>query len=214
LGLKAVFDLPYRMVEGLTGSIVQLLGLALPIPDHTGMSRRAKTLQVQIPRRARTEPIHLVVDSTGLKVYGEGEWKVRQHGAGKRRTWRKVHFAVDAKVKDVVAVEVTTEQWTDGEVFAGLLEQIDEPMARTTPVRCTRPPPTAGRTWWCRLGRMQYRGRPIIRAPRRWSPLPSRGWPAGNGPRVIITGVSRKMPCIASNNCSEIAWLAGNWKRK
>ena len=130
LGLKAVFDLPYRMVEGLADSMVQLLGLALPIPDHTVMSRRAKTLQVQIPRRARTEPIHLVVDSTGLKVYGEGEWKVRQHGAGQRRTWRKVHFAVDAKVKDVVAVEVTTEQWTDGEVFAGLLEQIDEPMAQ------------------------------------------------------------------------------------
>jgi hypothetical protein len=118
------------MVEGLAGSIVRFLGLALPIPDHTLMSRRAKTLRVQIPRRARTEPIHLVVDSTGLKVYGEGEWKVRQHGAGKRRTWRKVHLAVDAHVKDVVAVEVTTEQWTDGEVFAGLLEQIDDPIAQ------------------------------------------------------------------------------------
>jgi len=215
-----VFDLPYRMVEGLTGSIVQLLGLALPIPDHTGMSRRAKTLQVQIPRRARTEPIHLVVDSTGLKVYGEGEWKVRQHGAGKRRTWRKVHFAVDVKVKDVVAVEVTTEQWTDGEVFAGLLEQIDEPMAQIDADGAydTREVYQAaadcGADLVVPLGRMQYRGRPIIRAPRRWPPLPSRGWPAGNGPRVIITGVSRKMPCIASNNCSEIAWLAGNWKRK
>lgn len=130
LGLKAVFNLPYRMVAGLAGSIVRLLGLALPIPDHSLMSRRAKTLSVNIPRRARTEPLHLVVDATGLKVYGEGEWKVRLHGVGQRRTWRKVHFAVDANVKDVVAAEVTTEQWTDGQVFAGLLEQIDDPIAQ------------------------------------------------------------------------------------
>jgi hypothetical protein len=128
LTLKAVFDLPYRMVEGLAGSIVQLMGVALSIPDHTLMSRRAKTLSVMIPRRSRSGPIDVVVDSTGLKVYGEGEWKVRQHGAGKRRTWRKVHLAIDADVKDVLAVEVTTEQWTDSEVFAGLLEQMDDPI--------------------------------------------------------------------------------------
>jgi hypothetical protein len=128
LTLKAVFDLPYRMVEGLAGSIVQWMGVALSIPDHTLMSRRAKTLSVMIPRRSRSGPIDVVVDSTGLKVYGEGEWKVRQHGAGKRRTWRKVHLAIDADVKDVLAVEVTTEQWTDSEVFAGLLEQMDDPI--------------------------------------------------------------------------------------
>jgi hypothetical protein len=128
LMLKAVFDLPYRMVEGLAGSIIQLMGLTLSIPDHTLMSRRAKTLTVVIPRRSRSGPIDGVVDSTGLKVYGEGEWKVRQHGAGKRRTWRKVHWAVDADVKDVLAVEVTTEPWTDSEVLAGWLEQIDDPI--------------------------------------------------------------------------------------
>jgi len=130
LTLKAVFDLPYRMVEGLAGSIVRLLGVALSIPDHTLLSRRAKTLTVQMPRHPRTGPIHVVVDSTGLKVYGEGEWKVRQHGTGQRRTWRKVHVAVDADVKEVLAVEVTTEQWSDGEVFAGLLEQIDGAIAQ------------------------------------------------------------------------------------
>lgn len=67
----------------------------------------------------------MVADSTGLKVFGEGEWKVRQHGAGKRRTWLKVHLAVDADAKDVVGVEVTTAAWTDGEVFGGLIGQID-----------------------------------------------------------------------------------------
>lgn len=130
LTLKAVFDLPYRMVEGLAGSIVRLLGVALSIPDHTLLSRRAKTLTVQILGPQRTGPIHVVVDSTGLKVYGEGEWKVRQHGAGQRRPWRQVHLAVAAEVKEVLAVEVTTQQWTDGEVFAGLREQIDSAIAQ------------------------------------------------------------------------------------
>lgn len=130
LTLKAVFDLPYRMVEGLAGSIVRLMGLALSIPDHTLLSRRAKTLTVQIPRHQRAGPVHVVVDSTGLKVYGEGEWKVRRHGAGKRRTWRKVHLAVDADGKDALALEVTTEQWTDSEVFAGLLDPIEGTVAQ------------------------------------------------------------------------------------
>ena len=69
-------------------------------------------------------PVHVVVDSTGLKAYGEGEWKVRRHGAGRRRTWRKVHLAFDADVKNVIGVEVTTEEWADGEVFKGLLDQM------------------------------------------------------------------------------------------
>ena len=86
LTLKAVFDLPYRMVEGLAGSDRSVDGIGLPIPDHTLLSRRAQTLTVQIPRRQRAEPIHEVVGSTGLKIDGEGEWKVRQHGAGKRWT--------------------------------------------------------------------------------------------------------------------------------
>ena len=82
LTLKAVFDLPYRRVEGRAGSIVSLMGLTLPIPDHIRLSRRAQTLTVQIPRRQQAGPIHVGVDSTGLKIDGEGEWKVRRHGAG------------------------------------------------------------------------------------------------------------------------------------
>ena len=72
--LKAVFDLPYRMVEGLAGSLIQLMGLTLSIPDHTLMSRRAKTLTVVIPRRSRSGPIDVVVDSTGLKVGFRAQW--------------------------------------------------------------------------------------------------------------------------------------------
>jgi hypothetical protein len=125
LTMKAMFHLPYRAVEGLARSLVGLMGLDLPVPDHTQMLRRARRLRVEIPRRPRTGPVQRVVDATGLKMFGEGEWKVRQHGVGKRRIWRKVHLGFDADVKDVVAVEVTTVAWTDAEVFAGLLEQVE-----------------------------------------------------------------------------------------
>jgi hypothetical protein len=90
-------------------SLMRGLGRDFPGPDHTQRSRRTRHLQVTIPGRERQEPVHLVVDSTGLKSYGEG--KVCQHGAGKRRAWRKVHLAVDGPVKEVIGVEVTTADW-------------------------------------------------------------------------------------------------------
>jgi hypothetical protein len=126
LMLKAVYKLPYRALEGFSNSIMALMNLKLRIPDHTTMSRRAGKIKINIPRKERTEPIHLVVDSTGLKIYGEGEWKVRQHGAGKRRTWIRVHLGVDANEKDVRAVVVTREEIRDCEVFGELIDQIDE----------------------------------------------------------------------------------------
>ena len=125
LMLKVVFHLPYRALEGFGRSLMKLIGLDMPVPDHTHMSRRARTLEVQIPRHEKNEPLHVVVDSTGLKVFGEGEWKVRQHGEGKRRTWIKVHLAVDAHEKDVVGVEITTEKWGDNEVFKDLVDQVE-----------------------------------------------------------------------------------------
>jgi len=128
LMLKVVFHLPYRSLEGFARSLMLLLGLDTPIPDHSHMSRRAKTVEIQIPRREKGEALHVVVDSTGMKVFGEGEWKVRQHGVGKRRTWLKVHLAVDAQEKDAVGVEVTTVDWTDGEVFKDLIDQVTDPI--------------------------------------------------------------------------------------
>ncbi len=123
--LKAVFHLPCRAAEGLARSLAGLTGRDPPVPDHARMSRRARGLRAEIPRRPRTGPVHLVADSTGLKIFGEGEWKVRQHGVGKRRTWRKVHLGLDADVKDVVAVEVATVERTDAGDFAGLLGQAE-----------------------------------------------------------------------------------------
>src|SRR5215207_10016287 len=103
LMLKAVFRLALRQTEGLIGSIIRLLGLDLATPDHTTLSRRAATLNVPRPRSSsspdgdsRAEPVHLLVDSTGLKLCGPGEWLIERHGTKRRRTWRKMHLGVDA----------------------------------------------------------------------------------------------------------------------
>lgn len=127
LVLKQVFHLPYRALEGFGRSLMRWMGQDLPIPDHTHLSRRVRTLVVQIPRRDHTGPLHVAADATGLKVFGEGEWKVRQHGAGQRRTWLKVHLAVDADAREVIGVVVTTTAWTDGEVFGDLMDQVAGP---------------------------------------------------------------------------------------
>jgi hypothetical protein len=100
LMVKTVFHLAYRQTEGFAGSLSELLRVKLPIPDYTTLNRRAKTLKVQLPKSEKG-PIHLVLDSTGLKVYGEGEWKVRKHGYSKRRTWRKLHLAVDEATGEI-----------------------------------------------------------------------------------------------------------------
>jgi hypothetical protein len=102
LTLRAVFCLAYRQAEGLIGSIVQLLGLTLRVPDHTTLSRRSATLDMPRPSRpslgagGRAELLHLLADSTGLKLCGPGEWLVEKHGTRTRRSWRKLHLAINA----------------------------------------------------------------------------------------------------------------------
>src|SRR3954471_713466 len=115
LTLKAVFRLALRQTEGLIGSILHLLGLALSVPDHNTLSRRAETVEGPRPRSdSRTEagrdpePVHLLVDSTGLKLCGAGEWLVEKHGTRRRRAWRKMHLGVDADTGRIVASELTT----------------------------------------------------------------------------------------------------------
>jgi hypothetical protein len=80
---------------------------------------------VSLPRRAKDEPLHVVVDAAGVKVYGEGEWKVRCHGGSKPRTWRKLHVGVDAATGEIVAAAVTTNDFSDGQLLPELLDQID-----------------------------------------------------------------------------------------
>jgi hypothetical protein len=121
--VKAVYHLPYRQTEGFAESLNQMLGLALRIPDYTTLNRRAKTLKVKLPTREKGG-IHAVLDSTGLKVYGEGEWKVRQHGYSKRRTWRKLHLGVDEATGEIEAVVLTETSVDAAEVVEELLKQI------------------------------------------------------------------------------------------
>ncbi|MDO9713621.1 IS5 family transposase [Paracraurococcus lichenis] len=128
LTLRAVFRLPLRQTEGLIGSILQLLGLTLPVPDYTTLSRRAETLEVLRPK-AGSKPVHLLVDSTGLKLCGPGEWLVEKHGSKRRRGWRKLHIATDADTGRIVAVLLIDKDADDGSQVGALLEQVEEPIA-------------------------------------------------------------------------------------
>ena len=123
LTLRAVFRLALRQTEGLIGSILRLLGLELAVPDHTTLSRRAETLEVPRPRPGG-EPVHLLVDSTGLRLSGPGEWLVEKHGTKKRRSWRKLHLGVDAGTGRIEAVELTGHATDDGSRVGPLLDRV------------------------------------------------------------------------------------------
>ena len=127
LTLRAVYHLALRATEGFARSLLELMGLGLPVPDYSTLSRRAKALRITLPKRAEG-PLHLVLDSTGLKVYGEGEWKVRKHGYSKRRTWLKLHLAVDPQTHEIQAAVVSEPGVTDAEAAPALLEQVDNPL--------------------------------------------------------------------------------------
>ena len=125
LTLRAVFRLALRQTEGLIGSNIHLLGLTLAVPDHTTLSRRAETLEVPRPRPGSdSEPIHLLVDSTGLKLCGAGEWPIEKHGTKTRRSWRKLHIGMDAGTGQIVAAALTTKDVDDGSQAGPLLDQV------------------------------------------------------------------------------------------
>jgi Transposase DDE domain len=129
--LQSFFRLPLRALEGLCRSILTLLEVNLPVPDYSTLCRRRQTLEGQLlvaPCSRGEEPMHLVIDASGLKVFGEGEWKVRQHGVGKRRTWRKLHLAVDEKSAEIVAAAASGAEVADGHALPVLLAQVDSPI--------------------------------------------------------------------------------------
>lgn len=131
LTLRAVFRLALRQTEGLIGSIIRLLGLELAVPDHSTLSRRAATLQVMRPTSSGA-PVHLLVDSTGLRLCGPGEWLVEKHGARTRRSWKKLHLGVDADTGEIVAATLTSNEVDDGSQVGPLLDQIGRPVASFT----------------------------------------------------------------------------------
>lgn len=131
LTLRRLLHLPLRQTQGFVESLLVLMGLdkSLEAPTYSTLSRRQARLTVDIPVQPTKEPMHLVVDSTGLKVYGEGEWKVRKHGWTTRRTWRELHLGVNAETQEIVAHQLTPAYADDARQLRGLLEQIDTPVA-------------------------------------------------------------------------------------
>src|SRR3954447_11079575 len=127
LTLRAVYHLTLRATEGFARSLFALMRVDLTVPDYSTLCRRAKTVRITLPRQA-TGPLYLVVDSTGLKVYGEGEWKVRQHGYSRRRTWLKLHLAIDPETHEIQAAVVSEPGVTDAEAVPSLLEQVENPI--------------------------------------------------------------------------------------
>jgi hypothetical protein len=124
LTLRAVYHLALRATEGLARSVFALLEVALPVPSYSTLSRRAAEVSVALGARARSGPLHLVIDSSGFKVYGEGEWKVRLHGWSKRRTWRKLHLAVDEATGEIVVAVASEAGVSDDAALPDLLEQV------------------------------------------------------------------------------------------
>src|SRR3954470_11751736 len=131
LTLRAVFRLALRQTAGLIGSIIRLLGLDLPVPDHSTLSRRAETLEVPRPRPG-SAPVHLLVDSTGLRLCGPGEWLTEKHGTKRRRAWRVLHLATDADTGRIVASVLTDKDADDGSQVGPLLDRVDGAVASVT----------------------------------------------------------------------------------
>ncbi len=138
LTLRAVFRLAYRQAEGLIGSIISLLGLTLRVPDHTTLSRRSATRAVPRPQLSganacdSAQPLHLLVDSTGLKLCGAGKWLIEKHGTRTRRSWRKLHIGVDAGTGQIVAAALTRKAVDDAVQVGPLLDQVTGPLGSVT----------------------------------------------------------------------------------
>lgn len=138
--MRNVFSLPLRQTQGLILSIMAMAGILLPVPCYSTLSRRQSGLKVKLPRKQRSqEGIHVVVDSTGIKVFGHGEWFLRQYGSKRSqkprkdpKQWRKIHIGLDEATQEVIAV-VTTERNRHDKVFLPeILDQIEEPITQVS----------------------------------------------------------------------------------
>jgi Transposase DDE domain len=129
--LRLVFHLALRQAEGFAASVLSLLGQELRVPDHTTLSRRSRSFAGRHPKAIPHGPLHLVIDSTGLKLFGRGEWDEEKHGRG-RRSWRKLHLAVDADTGEIVACVLTDNGTDDAGQVPALLEGIEGEIASVT----------------------------------------------------------------------------------
>lgn len=128
--IRFLYQLPLRATQGFLKSLFNLLKIGHLVPCYTTVCRRLKKLSINIPRTPCKEPRALVLDSTGLKVYGEGEWKVRQHGISKRRTWRKIHLGFDANTQEIVCATLSTNDFKESELLEDCLSQVTDEINR------------------------------------------------------------------------------------
>ena len=125
LTVKEIFHLSNRGAEGFVRSLFQLIKIDLPVPDHSTLSKRGKDLKVNLPKKT-SQSLNIVMDSTGLKIYGEDEWKVRMHGVSKQRTWCKLHLGANPADGEIQAVLLTENNVSDGQAVKELLGQIEQ----------------------------------------------------------------------------------------
>jgi hypothetical protein len=130
--VRTAFRLALRQTEGLMASVITLMDLTISVPDHSTISRRAVTLPVIQPASVPDGPLHLLIDSTGLQVYGAGQWLEAKHRAKSRRKWRKLHLAVDAANGMIIVQTLTDQDVDDPSQVAPLLDQIDSEIAKVT----------------------------------------------------------------------------------
>lgn len=124
LTLKVLFGLPLRQTTGFVASLLELAGLDWSVPDFSTLCRRQKRLSVAIPYKGSAGPLHLLIDSTGIKAEGDEEWNARKHGGAKRRLWRKIHIGIDEQTLEIRTIEVTSSSIGDAPVLPDLLNQI------------------------------------------------------------------------------------------
>ena len=132
LMIKQLFGLTYRMTEGFLRSLIELNDLRIPVPDYTTLCRRAKLLKINLKVRPTSQPRHVLIDSTGIQVLGEGEWKRLNHGESRCQVWKKLHLAIDADSLDILALNVTDSVRLDGNYLPSLIDQIEEPIKQLT----------------------------------------------------------------------------------
>ena len=151
--LREVYHLPLRGLQGFISSLFSFMGVRLPVPCYSQICRRAKHMKKALKRYKKRSAIDLVFDSTGLKVYGEGEWKVRKHGAGKRRTWKKLHLGIDLSTQEIVVAELTDRDGGDAATAEKMLDKIKAPLGQVLePVQnLFKIKTTKARTAMCRL---------------------------------------------------------------
>ena len=145
LTLKALFGMPLRQTTGFVQSRLRLVGLDWTALDFSTLCRRQRILNVDLSYRGSKGPLHLLIDSTGIKAEGEGEWNARKHGGPKRRIWRKIHIGIDEKTLEVRTVEVTSSNIGDAPMLLELLNQIppDQDIGSDLPLPNTISRPTA-----------------------------------------------------------------------